>query len=168
MIDGDLRKLSKNELISLLIERDRQADALALRAEELTREVANRQLATKNIGSIAEAALAVNGVFQSAQRAADQYLATVYEMKTGAKQQCDAMLAESERYCETLRRSTEEKCRAMEKETKDRCDQVLYDAAEQAKIKMASLVYALRDFYLANEDLLAALPQDLQYLIRNP
>ena len=69
-----LRKLSKLELLELLAQQERELQSLRKSLEEKEAELADRKLLIEESGSIAEAALKLNGVFEAAQRAADQYL----------------------------------------------------------------------------------------------
>lgn len=77
MTDKDLRHLSRAELLDILYEQQkRYEDSLA---ENQARGSSWRtgRFALRPPGSIAEAAIQVNGVFEAAQAAADQYLASV-------------------------------------------------------------------------------------------
>lgn len=168
MTDRELKNLSKAELIDIILRQTAEEEKLMRQVEALSRQVENRTLAVRDIGSIAQAALEVNGVFASAQSAADQYLATILEMKQTTQLQCRDMVEKTKEYCDKMENEAMNKCTAMETDTKNRCSELLYDAQEKAKITLASLTSALRDYYLAHEEQLSALPSDLQMLIRNP
>ena len=64
MAGKDLRKLSKTDLLELLIEQGRENLALKARLEEVEAELAHRRLTMEQSGSIAEAALKLSGVFE--------------------------------------------------------------------------------------------------------
>ena len=76
----ELKKLNRKQLLELLLEQTRRVEEL----EELLRvaqdKMNDRVLAETEAGSIAEAALRLNGVFEAAQAAADQYVANVKRM----------------------------------------------------------------------------------------
>lgn len=72
-----LRKLSKLELLELLADQEREIEALKQQLEEKEKLLAQRTLRLNQFGNIAQAALAVNEVFETAQKAADQYLESV-------------------------------------------------------------------------------------------
>ena len=77
MTDKDLRRLSRAELLDILYEqRKRYEDSLA-ENQALRQQLEDRTLRIASAGSIAEAAIQVNSVFEAAQAAADQYLASV-------------------------------------------------------------------------------------------
>lgn len=74
MREKGLRGLSRRELLELLISQGREMDALRDELEQAKAELADRRIHVERSGSIAEAALRLNGVFEAAQAAADQYL----------------------------------------------------------------------------------------------
>ncbi|MBQ4347992.1 MAG: hypothetical protein IJC79_00045 [Clostridia bacterium] len=168
MTEKELRKLGKSELIDLLAQKDAEASALRSQVAFLERELSENTAQAKSIGSIAEAALKVNGVFTAAQKAADEYLAAVMDMNTSAEKRCQDMIDRTRDYCDKLQSDTRHKCTAMETDAKNRCAELLCDAQEKAKSSLSSVTTALRDYYLRNEDKLRELPADLQRLIRSP
>lgn len=81
MTDKELRKLSRRELLELLIEQTRRADELEKKLQEAKNNLKSRDIDIDNAGSIAEAALKLNGIFEAAEKAASQYVHSV--KKTG-------------------------------------------------------------------------------------
>ena len=69
-----LRKLSKLQLLELLAQQERELQALRKELEEKNAALEDRRIQIENAGSIADAALKINEVFEAAQKAADQYL----------------------------------------------------------------------------------------------
>ena len=69
-----LKKLSRQDLLEMLIAEEKRIEALEKELEEARAELANRRIQIESSGSIAEAALKLNGIFEAAQAAADQYL----------------------------------------------------------------------------------------------
>ena len=68
MTDKDLRRLSRAELLDILYEqRKRYEDSLA-ENQALRQQLEDRTLRIASTGSIAEAAIQVNGVFEAADR----------------------------------------------------------------------------------------------------
>ena len=109
MTDKELRRLSRAELIDLLFELQTQNEALAAQNQEFAAQLENRQLEMREAGSIAEAALRVNGVFEAAQAAADQYLLcakeslAVAERKlAAAKRRADEIVQEAQAQAQKL------------------------------------------------------------------
>jgi hypothetical protein len=95
--DKSLKKMSRVELLELLVEQSERMDKLEkdlkvakTLIDRLDKELKTtkaqlnkREIAIESAGSIAEAALKLNGVFEAAQKAADQYLENV-RMQTEA------------------------------------------------------------------------------------
>lgn len=77
MTDKELRKLSRAELLQLMLEQSREVDRLREENARLMSELESRKIAVSEAGSIAEAAMRINGVFEAAQRAAEQYLENI-------------------------------------------------------------------------------------------
>lgn len=80
MTDRELRRLSRAELLELLLKQSREVERLQGELEAMQLQLANRQIEIETAGSIAEAALRLNGVFQAAEAAAAQYLENVRRM----------------------------------------------------------------------------------------
>ena len=77
MKDKELKRLSRAELLELLLEQTRQRELLEQRLEEAEKKLADRQLRLEKAGDIAHAVLEVNGVMEAAQAAARQYIENI-------------------------------------------------------------------------------------------
>ena len=80
MTDKELRKLSRAELLEMLIQQSERNEELEAELKKAKTELRNRAITIENAGSLAEAALQINGVFEAADRAAKQYLRNVQRM----------------------------------------------------------------------------------------
>lgn len=77
MTEKEIRRLSRADLLELLIDQTREMNELRARLEAAERELADRRIRLAQAGSIAEAALKLNGVFEAAQAACNQYLENI-------------------------------------------------------------------------------------------
>lgn len=77
MADRDLRKLGRAELIEIIFALQKENNALAERNKKLQGLLDEKYITLTNAGSIAEASLKLNKVFEAAQAAADQYVMSV-------------------------------------------------------------------------------------------
>lgn len=75
--ERELRKLSRADLLELLLAESRENEQLRAQLQEANQKLASREIELQNAGSIAEAALRLNGVFEAAERAAQQYVENV-------------------------------------------------------------------------------------------
>ena len=74
MTDKELRRLSRGELLEMLIAQAAENDQLKNRLEQAEAQLRDRKIAINNAGSLAEAALSLNGVFQAAEAAAQEQI----------------------------------------------------------------------------------------------
>lgn len=77
MTSKELKRLSRRELLEMLIEQMKENLRLRNRLEQAEAELENRELISLRAGSMAEAAMQLNGVFEAADKAARQYLENV-------------------------------------------------------------------------------------------
>lgn len=106
MTDKELQKLSRTELLELLLVQSRELDKKNQELESLQAQLQTRQIALSQSGNIAEAALRLNGIFEAAQAAADQYLENVMSPVNDTQQQCNQMLEQTQQQCQQMRQST--------------------------------------------------------------
>lgn len=87
MQDKDLQKLRRADLLEMLVELSRENDTLRKQLAAANAELANREILIQNAGSLAEASMRINGVFEAVQKAADQYLDNIRHLATGERVQ---------------------------------------------------------------------------------
>lgn len=80
MTDRELRHLSRAQLLEMLLEQTEENERLKQRLKEAQKALADRKIIMDRAGTMAEAALALNGVFEAADRAARQYLENIRGM----------------------------------------------------------------------------------------
>ena len=78
MKEKELKRLSRTELLEIMLEQQKEIDRLRQELEECKGKLKEREIILRESGSIAEAALRLNGIFEAAQKAIDQYS---YNMK---------------------------------------------------------------------------------------
>lgn len=77
MTDKELRKLTRAELLEILLSQGKEIERLQRELQTAQAKLKDKELLMSKSGSIAEASLKLNGVFEAAQRAAEQYLANI-------------------------------------------------------------------------------------------
>ena len=102
MADRELRRMHRAELIEIIYALKQSEDQLKAQNAALTAQLQDRQLRLANAGSIAEAALSLNGVFDAAQAAADQYLQAVRTSAAETQAQKEQILADAERQAKEI------------------------------------------------------------------
>ena len=102
MTDKEFKRLSRAQLIEIIYQLQLQVDELDERNKALETALEDKRLRIENAGNIAEAALAVNDCFRSAQNAADQYLAEIKAIYDEAEAQRQKILAEARAEAEQM------------------------------------------------------------------
>lgn len=87
MTDKELRRLSRSQLLELMLAQSKRIDKLERELEKAQDELENRRIVAEEAGSIAEAALRLSGIFEAAQQAADMYLESVQQTARKTKQE---------------------------------------------------------------------------------
>ena len=77
MTDKELKKLSKADLLSLLLTQSKEMDRLKEELAEVRKQLEDRSILLEKSGSLADASLAIFHVLEDAQKAADLYLENV-------------------------------------------------------------------------------------------
>lgn len=89
MTEKELKKLNRQQLLELLIIQTERCDKLQNQLEKTASKLTEEEIKISSMGSVAEAALALGGVFEAAQKAADLYL-------LNAQKRADAIVAHAE------------------------------------------------------------------------
>ena len=126
MKDYDLRKLSRAQLLELLLAQSKEVARLQEELQQAQRQLEDRRIRLSEAGNIAEAALQISGVFSAAQAAAEEYLASVSESMA----------------------ASQEKCRIMEEETREKCERMICAAQKESAAIWDDIREKLRDPYL--------------------
>ncbi len=80
MTTRELRKLSRGELMELLLAQGKEIQVLKERLDKAEKALENREIQLRASGTLAEAALRLNGVFEAADKACQQYMENVQRL----------------------------------------------------------------------------------------
>ena len=136
MTDKELKRLSRAELLEMLIAQSKRADELQEKLEKAEAELNSRQLKVDEAGSIAEASLRLNGVFEAAQAASTQYLENIRMLKDRQEEICAKREVESKAEADRLLT-----------ETKDACEKMLEKAKAESEAYWTEVSVRLKSFY---------------------
>ena len=110
MTDNELKKLNRKEPLEILIEQSSEIEQLQNALQKAEAKLQDRELKIRNAGSLAEASLVLNGVFEAAQAAADQYLENI----RNSERICQEMQEEAEQHAAQIIAAAEAKASALE------------------------------------------------------
>ena len=111
MTDRQLRKLKRADLLKLLLEEKKVNESLREQIQQMGAQLESRQLQIDQSGSLAEAALRLSGIFETAESACQYYTENI----------------------RSLSGRQEEICRRMEQETREKCDRMLEHARQMSR-----------------------------------
>lgn len=80
---ADLTRLSKKDLLEIMLRQGEEIDALRAEVQELKDKLEAREIDINRVGSLAEASLAVTEIFKEADKAAMTYLNNLKRMAEG-------------------------------------------------------------------------------------
>lgn len=83
MTDKELRRLSRRQLLEMLVIQKKENTRLRQELERARAALIERRIAIDQSGTMAEAALRLNQVFEAADRAAKQYLQNIKAQAEG-------------------------------------------------------------------------------------
>ena len=155
MTDKDLRHLSRAELLGILYEQQKRYEESLAENQALRQQLEDRTLRVASAGSIAEAAIQVNGVFEAAQAAADQYLASVKAATAEMVRKTD----EAQRQREALLENARQEAAGIVQDAQAQADRILAEAGAQVDARWAE--------FQKNADALIHAHDELRMLIQN-
>lgn len=113
MTDRELQKLSRTDLLQMLIKQGEELNQLREQYADAQEALSDRTIRLEQAGSIAEAALQLNGVFEAAQAACRQYTENIIALSQRQEAVCAKLEAESRQKAEELLARTQVQCDAM-------------------------------------------------------
>lgn len=107
MTERELRRLSRTDLLELLLVQRRENEQLRCLLDQAQAQLADRTIQINKAGSIAEASLQLSGIFTAAQDSCQSYVdnikllserqnAVCQQMEQETREKCDRMIAEAE------------------------------------------------------------------------
>ena len=151
MTDTELKKLRRGELLELFLEQSREVKRLNTELKEAQQALEDKKIVIDKAGSLAEASLQLNGVFDTAQKAAEQYLLNMESMmerttlecqnRNEASQQaqakvqeiCNKMKQDTQEECKKLKEETEESCQNLRQQVQDECEKLKEETEESCQ-----------------------------------
>ena len=122
---NDLKKLNRKELIEIMLLQAKEIDRLNNELDQSKKQLEAKQIVIEDCGSIAEASLQLNGVFEACQNACNQYLENVKLLETQKRELLDTYKENLKIKVEALLKETEEKCEEKRRLCELECDKLL-------------------------------------------
>ncbi|MBR6826154.1 MAG: hypothetical protein IKM59_06360 [Oscillospiraceae bacterium] len=132
MKEKELKSLSRGDILELLLAQTERVEQLEKELEEANARAEARDIMIEKSGTLAEAAMEINRVWQAADQAAAQYLGNVMriydeqlaknaQLERDYAKRSETLLGETTRKCREMEEATAQKCREMEAESTLKC-----------------------------------------------
>ncbi len=120
MTDKELKRLNRSELLQLLLEQTQENEQLREEMNTLQAQLDQHRITCEASGTLAEAALAINRVFEAADQAAQKYVQEVQERVADRELKAHSIISEAQTQADVILAEAEEKARKAREEA-DAC-----------------------------------------------
>lgn len=160
MTGKEMKKLRRDELLEMLIEQTKRKDELEVKLAQAEEKLNSREIDVREAGTLAEAALQLNAIFEAADAAASQYLENIRAM-AGRQQAAAApaavdtaaLAADAREQAQRQLAEVAEKCRAMEEETRQKCEAMKAKAQREADAYWTEVSRRIEQYLEEHEEL---------------
>lgn len=139
--------MKRVDLLDIMVIQSKENDYLKIQLDEALAELEERKIQIKEAGSIAEAALQLNGVFEAAEKAGSQYLENIARLSEEKETINARIIEESERKVAQLMAETQAKCEKLERDTKIKCEGMVLQAEKESQEYWDKVSEKLESFY---------------------
>lgn len=102
MTDKEFRKLKRGDLIAIIYEYQKKQDELVKELEELKAQLDSKNLKISKAGSIAEAVVGLDLLFETAQKTADDYIEQVRLANEDAEKKAAEIISQAKKEAEEI------------------------------------------------------------------
>lgn len=153
MDSKELRKLSRADLIEILIDQSIEMQSLREKLNKVEVAQERRAMAIDKSGSLAEASLKVSGIFEAAEEACREYAENIKFLSERQEEISARLEEESRRKAEQMLEETRIRCEKMESAAKVSCAEMLEKAKANSQRYWNELVAKLDAYYDAHAGL---------------
>lgn len=148
MTEKELKRLSRVELLALLLDEVQKNEEITAKVSDLESRLASKELKIEKAGSIAEAALQLNGIFEAAEASVQQYMENIQKlsgkqeiicqkMKEEAQTEAETMVSEAKIEADIMVAEAERKTATMLSEAKKEAESMITKANEEARFSLS-------------------------------
>ena len=148
-----LKAQHQQDLAALREEHKEETAHLREELEQAKKSLEKREIALNEAGSIAVAALQINGVFEAAQAASQQYIENIRSLSDRQAAICAQRDVENRVEVERKLKEAEEKCAAMEYASKRKCEAMEQEAKQKSEAYWTEVSRRLQSFYENHREL---------------
>ena len=151
MTDKEFKLLSRAQLIDIIYQLQLQVDKLTEQKQKLDVALTDKHIRISSAGSIADAALEINGCFRSAQSAAEQYLDEIKKLRNSAEADRRKILSEARKEAAQLLTKAKAEAAQCISEAQKQAEEILTCAQEAKSDYDAAVEAILKEFRESDE-----------------
>ena len=162
MTEKELSRLNRKELLEILLELSKENQELREKLKVAESALNDRKIKIDAAGSIAEASLQLNGIFEAAQAACRQYTENIENLSQKQEEICSRMEEESRAKANEILEAAKKQQASMEHDTEIQCAEMMKRAKEQSDAYWNDVSVKLEKFYEEHaglQDLLGIMTQ---------
>ena len=153
MTEKEIRRLTRAELLEMLIRQSQELQRAQKELKAAREALRSRQIALEEAGSIAEASLRLNGVFEAAQNACKQYMENIETLSRRQEAVCEQREQESRKKAEELLKEAQAEADQTVQETEARCAEMLRKAEQESNAYWEKVSRKMESFYREHKEL---------------
>ena len=161
MTDKEFKRLGRAQLLDIIYQLQLQVDDLTQKNKQLENALEDKRLRIDNAGSLAAAALELNGCFSNAQSAAEQYLNEIKTLRETTKaerqrlhNQAKAEVSEAHLKAAEIVANAQEEATGLVSAAQAEASQIISDAQEEAAVILRAAKRYQQDYDAAIEMIL--------------
>lgn len=166
----EMKKLSRAELLDIIYEMKKNEEELKNDLRNAQEELKKREIVIEKSGSIAEASLALNGVFEAAQQAADAYIQSVksqYENMEAKNNEAETerqqIINEAEATGHKIVKAAEAEGDKIIEDARQRGAEMIAEAKEDIRVREDTFKQVMKKMIEAGAELKKSLKQENGY-----
>lgn len=144
MAEKELKKMNRAELIEIIYALQKGEEALKAENAVLQEKLDDKIVKIEKSGSIAEAVIVLNNIFQRAQDTADQYIESVQSAQASAKEDTEKLLAETQEKADKIIQNAEDRRLQLVRQTEREIEEK-WEAFNEKVNEILSAHFALRE-----------------------
>lgn len=111
--EKELSRLNRNDLLEIMLAITEENEKLKEQVKELQAQLDDRAIKISESGTLAEAVVKLNGLFEAAQATCDEYVYNVQKKCRKTENACERYIYNVQMRCDELIEETERKCTQM-------------------------------------------------------
>lgn len=143
MDNKELKKIGKKELLEILLSQAKRIEELEEELNKTKKKLESKKITIENSGSLAEASLKLNNIFEVAEASAEQYLFNVKEkckkLESDTKKEINKLLEDTEEICKKKKADADTYFENIKLKSQKQNKSIVTNKQKNKKVKLAKM-----------------------------